>query len=62
LVGVWKGVIKPVALAGLAFTAVAAFFHWITAGPNEVEPEDEVKGRALLEKGRGLPEKGDHAS
>jgi formate dehydrogenase iron-sulfur subunit len=48
LVGFWKGLIKPVALAGLAFTALAGFFHWITAGPNEVQPEDEAEAQRLL--------------
>jgi formate dehydrogenase iron-sulfur subunit len=45
----WKGLIKPVALAGLAFTAVAGFFHWITAGPNEVQPEDEAEAQRVLQ-------------
>jgi formate dehydrogenase iron-sulfur subunit len=37
-----------VALAGLAFTALAGFIHWITAGPNEVQPEDEAEAQRLL--------------
>jgi formate dehydrogenase iron-sulfur subunit len=40
--------LKPVALAGFAFTVVASFLHWITAGPNEVQPEDEVEAQKLL--------------
>src|ERR1700761_5677498 len=47
-VSFWKGLIKPVALAGIAFTAVAGFLHWIVAGPNEVQPEDEAEARRLL--------------
>lgn len=38
-VGLWKGIIKPVALAGLVFSALAGFVHWIMVGPNEVQPE-----------------------
>ena len=45
----WKGVMKPIAMAGLAFTALAGFAHWIAAGPNEVEPEDEANGRKVLD-------------
>ena len=49
-VDAWKGVLKPLALAGIAFTAVAGFLHWIVAGPNEVQPEDEAAGaRRLLQ-------------
>src|ERR1700754_1526431 len=48
LIGLWKRMSKPVALAGLAFTALAGFLHWITAGPNEVKPEDEAEARRLL--------------
>jgi formate dehydrogenase iron-sulfur subunit len=49
IVQLWKGLFKPVALAGIAFAAVAGFFHWIVAGPNEVQPEDEEKARHLLQ-------------
>jgi formate dehydrogenase iron-sulfur subunit len=48
LVRAWKGVMKPIAMAGLAFAAVTGFVHWVVAGPNEVEPEDEERGRELL--------------
>lgn len=48
-VQVWKGMMKPIAMAGLAFTAVVGFVHWMAAGPNEVQPEDEVKGRDVLD-------------
>jgi formate dehydrogenase iron-sulfur subunit len=50
LVKLWKGAMKPFALAGIAAVAVAGFVHWIVAGPNEVEDEDEAKGRATLNK------------
>jgi formate dehydrogenase iron-sulfur subunit len=52
LVQAWKGVMKPIAMAGLAFTAVVGFVHWIAAGPNEVQPEDEAKGRDVLDNKR----------
>jgi formate dehydrogenase iron-sulfur subunit len=45
----WKGVIKPIAMLGLAFTAVVGFVHWIATGPNEVQPEDETRGRNVLD-------------
>jgi formate dehydrogenase iron-sulfur subunit len=50
LVQAWKGVMKPIAMAGLAFTAVVGFVHWMVAGPNEVHPEDEAKGRDVLDR------------
>jgi formate dehydrogenase iron-sulfur subunit len=52
-VEVWKGLVKPVALAGIAFTAIAGFFHWIVAGPNEVQPEDEAAAAKLLKTSGG---------
>jgi formate dehydrogenase iron-sulfur subunit len=48
LVEVWKGVLKPLAVAGVALAAVAGFLHWITAGPNEVQPEDDVAAANLI--------------
>ena len=48
-VQVWKGVMKPIALAGMAFVAVAGFLHYIVAGPNKILPEDEERGRRELE-------------
>jgi formate dehydrogenase iron-sulfur subunit len=50
LVDIWKGLLKPVSLAGIAFAAIAGFLHWITEGPNEVQPEDEAEARRLLHK------------
>jgi formate dehydrogenase iron-sulfur subunit len=52
LVQLWKGMLKPIAMAGLAFTAVAGFVHWIVTGPNEVQPEDEARGRETLDDKR----------
>lgn len=50
LVQAWKGVMKPIAMAGLAFTAIVGFMHWMVAGPNEVQPEDEAHGREVLDE------------
>ena len=49
-VEVWKGVLKPLALAGIALTAVAGFLHWVTAGPNEVQPEDDIAAAKLIQR------------
>ena len=43
-VDAWKGFLKPLAVAGIAFTAVAGFLHWVVSGTNEVEPQDEAGG------------------
>jgi formate dehydrogenase iron-sulfur subunit len=48
LVDAWKGILKPLALAGIAITALAGFFHWIVVGPNEVQPEDEAQAERHL--------------
>ena len=41
-VSLWKGIIKPLAVAAMAFTALAGFFHYVTVGPNETEGDDEA--------------------
>jgi len=51
----WKGLIKPVALAGVAAAAISGFLHWVIAGPNVVQPEDEEEARQVLEA-NGSPE------
>ncbi len=45
MVGLWKGVAKPLAMAALGAAAVGSLFHYITKGPNEVskELEDEME-------------------
>jgi formate dehydrogenase iron-sulfur subunit len=48
MVRVWKGIAKPLALAALAATAVAGFFHFTRVGPNEVEEADEKAAKAEL--------------
>jgi formate dehydrogenase iron-sulfur subunit len=52
LVEAWKGAPKPLALIGLGITALAGFFHYVAAGPNEVDEEDEEKGKSALDKER----------
>jgi formate dehydrogenase iron-sulfur subunit len=39
---------KPLALAGMGLAVLAGFFHWVVAGPNEVQPEDEAAAQRLL--------------
>ena len=51
VVRLWKGFAKPVALAAMAMTALAGFFHFIRVGPNEVDDEDEARA---LEEARKL--------
>lgn len=41
LVSLWKGVTKPLASFGLGLAVLAGFFHYMTAGPNEVEEDEE---------------------
>jgi formate dehydrogenase iron-sulfur subunit len=45
LVGLWKGIAKPLAVAGIALTALAGFFHYTRVGPNEVTEEEELAAR-----------------
>lgn len=41
MVGLWKGLAKPMALASMAAAAFVGLFHYIRTGPNEVTAEDE---------------------
>jgi formate dehydrogenase iron-sulfur subunit len=43
MVGLWKGVTKPLALLGMAAAAVAGFFHYTRVGPSEVSREEEAE-------------------
>jgi formate dehydrogenase iron-sulfur subunit len=43
MVSLWKGATKPLALVALGVTALAGFFHYVKAGPNEVEEDEEPK-------------------
>lgn len=42
LVGLWKGFAKTVMNAGLAAAVLAAFFHYVSQGPNKEHEEEEV--------------------
>jgi len=45
LVGIWKGVSKPLAILALAGITLGSLFHYVTKGPNEVskEIEDDIE-------------------
>jgi formate dehydrogenase iron-sulfur subunit len=47
LVELWKGVTKPILLAGVGIAALAGFFHYVTHGPNEVQAEDEENAEKM---------------
>lgn len=51
-VGLWKGVTKPFALAGIALTAIAGFFHYIRVGRNETHESDEQAAARETERAR----------
>jgi len=42
LVSLWKGVTKPLMSFGLGLAVFAGFFHYVTAGPKEVEEEEKT--------------------
>src|SRR5215468_8201777 len=42
-VRLWRGWTKTAALAAMAFTALAGFFHYIRVGPNETDDADEAR-------------------
>jgi formate dehydrogenase iron-sulfur subunit len=41
MVALWKGITKPLASIGIGLAVLGAFFHYVRAGPNEVEEETE---------------------
>jgi formate dehydrogenase iron-sulfur subunit len=43
MVSLWKGIAKPLAVAGMIGAVVAGFFHYMKVGPVE-EPKDEKEG------------------
>jgi formate dehydrogenase iron-sulfur subunit len=49
-VGLWKGLTKPLALAGIAMTALAGWFHYSRVGPNEVSKEEEAEALAEAQR------------
>ena len=60
-VRLWKGVAKPLALAGIALAALAGFFHYTRIGPNEVSAEDEAAAEEEARRIKGEPEERDDA-
>jgi formate dehydrogenase iron-sulfur subunit len=52
MVSLWKGLAKPLALAGIAFAAVAGFFHYTRVGPNEVSEADEAEAQHEADEAR----------
>jgi formate dehydrogenase iron-sulfur subunit len=63
LVGLWKGATKPLALAAIALTALAGFFHYVNVGPNEPTDEAERDAQAAALSRRdaiGTADKEDH--
>jgi formate dehydrogenase iron-sulfur subunit len=41
MVGLWKGVAKPIGTALMGLAAFAGFLHYVTVGPKEVDEEKE---------------------
>ena len=41
MIGIWKGLAKPLAAAGMAAAVLLGFFHYTRVGPNEVSEEEE---------------------
>ncbi len=41
MVGLWKGIAKPLALAGMIGAVVVGFFHYMKVGPVEEKSEKE---------------------
>jgi formate dehydrogenase iron-sulfur subunit len=62
MVSLWKGLAKPLALAGIAFAAVAGFFHYTRVGPNEVTEEDEAEAQREADEARRSREASNEAS
>jgi formate dehydrogenase iron-sulfur subunit len=46
-VELWKGAMKPLALATFGLALVVGLFHYVTKGPNEVSEADEENARKL---------------
>ena len=49
-VRLWKGFSKPAALAVMAFTAVAGFFHYVRVGPDETDERDEAAAAEMAKR------------
>ena len=52
MVGLWKGVTKPLGLAAMALTALVGFFHFIRVGRNVVTEEEELAAAAEADADR----------
>lgn len=61
MVQLWKGLAKPLALAGIAFAAIAGFFHYTRVGPNEVTEADEAEAQHEADEARRSREVADEA-
>ncbi|ATE62013.1 formate dehydrogenase subunit beta [Thauera sinica] len=48
-VSLWKGITKPLAMAGIAAAALGGLFHYVMKGPNEVSKEVEAEVDKELE-------------
>ena len=43
MVSLWKGIAKPLAVAGMVGAVVAGFFHYMKVGPVESEEKSDEK-------------------
>jgi formate dehydrogenase iron-sulfur subunit len=59
MVYLWKGLAKPLALAGIAVAALAGFFHYTRIGPNEVSEAEEAEAQHEAEEARRSREASD---
>lgn len=50
MVGLWKGIAKPLAVAAMAAAALTGFLHYIRTGPNETDEEDERKAKEMSDE------------
>jgi formate dehydrogenase iron-sulfur subunit len=55
MVRAWNGRTKPLALAAMALTALAGFFHFVRVGPNEIDERDEAAARQAMEAAQKAP-------
>jgi formate dehydrogenase iron-sulfur subunit len=56
-VRLWKGFVKPLAVAAMVMSAVAGFFHYIGIGPNETDEGDEEQAADEARRTIAGPEK-----
>ncbi|HTP46776.1 MAG TPA: formate dehydrogenase subunit beta [Casimicrobiaceae bacterium] len=45
MVSLWKGALKPIALAAMGVTALAGVLHYLKVGPKEPPPDDQPGSR-----------------